>query len=310
MQIRLFVYLSILFALPLFAFGQKGQPISTDTIYINAKLIEKDSVIVPFDESYILTSDSCTKIIRYGHYNFSKKTFYGKFKDVNRNDTSIVIATGAYTNDGLKSGEFIVNNIDGKLLMRGNFVKGKLNGDWLSYYPNGNLKAKGKFANNEYSGKWELYKENGQPDVFFEVVSGKCKITDNWNGDGIKTVDNGNGYYHPSSKVNTWQGKLVNGLPDSTWSFDIGYIKTTENFLNNKFQYGHAEIRNTVNDYYDKSHIDLLPALASFVLDQANNLIIPHKLCSGKLYHTVFVKLFDKVYFSRTISLNDSSFSN
>src|ERR1700712_3720151 len=115
-----------------------------------------DSVNLPLNEEYNLIEDSCVQIIRHVHYNFRERKFFGKFKDVSKLDTNLVVSEGTYTTDGLKDGDFI------------------------THYLNGNLQAKGSYKDNKFVGKWEIYYENGKPEVTFEVIDGDIHLVDAW----------------------------------------------------------------------------------------------------------------------------------
>ena len=75
------------------------------------------------------------------------KYFFGKFKDVSKVDTNLVVTEGNYSPDGFKDGEFTL------------------------HYLNGNLRAKGNFKNNKYDGHWQLYYNNGKPQLTFEAIN-------------------------------------------------------------------------------------------------------------------------------------------
>lgn len=181
--------------------------------------IDRDSVVLPLNNNYYLIEDSCSEIRRYAHFNFEKRIFFGKFRDVSRLDSNLVVAEGTYNNDGLKDGEFI------------------------SRYLNGKLQAKGNFKNNQYEGKWEMYYEDGKPQIIFEVINGVIQIIDAWKSDGSKTVNNGIGNYSADFGFAVWKGKLLNGRPDGTWILvntdDINESAiSTEHFKKGEFKKG------------------------------------------------------------------------
>jgi len=203
---------------------------------VNFKLFNKDSLNLYMNDAYFLIEDSCASIIRYTHFNFDTKRFYGNFKDVNKTDPSIIINEGNYNNDGLKDGDFTLR------------------------YLNGNLRAKGKFRSNKFIGDWELYYENGSAKVKFNVDDGIITVTDAWDEHNVKTVSNGNGYFVVDNG-NTdivWHGKLANGRPDSTWNFsnlsDPHSKSFIEYFKKGKFVKG----KNPMITYDDASHITLV----------------------------------------------------
>lgn len=219
--------------------------------------IDRDSVVLPLNNNYYLIEDSCSEIRRYAHFNFEKRIFFGKFRDVSRLDSNLVVAEGTYNNDGLKDGEFI------------------------SRYLNGKLQAKGNFRNNQYDGKWEMYYEDGKPQVKFEVLNGAIQITDAWKADGSKTVDNGKGNYSSQIDNLIWKGKLSNGRPDGTWNLvnadDINESAiSTEHFKKGEFKNGIIG----ESDYNDNSRIMLVsPYKLPFV--NIEKILISAVSCNG-----------------------------
>lgn len=209
----------LLYLLFYFVWNQSVAQETTRNIRFKTFDIDRDSVVLPLNRNYYLIEDSCSEISRHAHFNFEKKIFFGKFRDVSRLDSNLVVAEGTYNNDGLKDGEFI------------------------SRYLNGKLQAKGNFKNNQYDGKWEMYYEDGKPQLTFEVVDGVIHIADAWKVDGSKTVDKGNGNYSSEIDNVIWKGKLLNGRPDGTWNLvsaeDINESAiSTEHFKKGEFKSG------------------------------------------------------------------------
>lgn len=195
-----------------------------------------DSVNLHFNSEYRLIEDSCAAIIRYAHYSFQRRVFYGKFKDVAKDDPAIIIAEGTYNTAGLKDGDFI------------------------THYLNGNLRAKVSFKNNNLDGECAMYYEDGRPALSFEANNGDCRIIEQWDMSGRKTIDNGNGAYKVSVGYISWTGKLVNGKPDGKWEAistmgaDKDKVLVKEKFNNGVFQKGN----NQVGDYTEASRIVLV----------------------------------------------------
>ncbi|MES2277464.1 MAG: hypothetical protein V4592_15680 [Bacteroidota bacterium] len=208
---------------------------------VRFRTIGRDSINLALNEDYQMIEDSCATIIRYAHYNTGKRIFFGKFKDVSKQNPSLVLSEGTYTADGIKDGEFV------------------------SRYVNGNLQSKGVFKDGKYDGKWELNYENGKPRMTFEASNGLIKFVDVWNEKGSKTIDNGKGSYTVNLGSITWAGKLDNGRPDGTWKAyrtDDASQSTMikESFKKGEFQKG----ANSISEYVDASRIvffntDMLP---------------------------------------------------
>lgn len=279
-------------------------------ITINAKLIGKDSVIIPYDNNYVIVQDACTSIIRHGHYNFKDHVFFGKFRDIKANDTLSMIAEGAFSKKGLKEGPFIIHYPDGRLQAQGNFTEDKFDGPWVFYYPNGNLRLKGSFKNGKYTGYCEAYYEDGRPKLFFDAGDKACKISGAWSTDGTKTVDKGNGNY-VSPDYPYWTGKISSGTPDSTWtcSFSLnGGTTVVEYFKKGQFYRGHTESGSFSRNYDDKSAISLLPPLPGLKFDHSQYLDISTS-CNGTELAEALIKIFDKTIPRRTIRFNGSGVS-
>ena len=235
-----------------------GQSIAQDIKRsIRFKTFKRDSVNLSLNKDYYLIEDSCSEIRRYAHFNFKQRIFFGKFKDVSRLDTNLVMAEGTYTSDGLKDGEFIL------------------------HYLNGKLQAKGNFKENNYDGKWEINYDNGKPQLTFEVINGVTQIIDEWKPDGSKTIDNGKGNYTSDLGIMVWKGKLLDGRPDGTWNLvrkdDINESAlSTEHFKKGEFRGGSIG----AIDYKDISHIVLIsPYKLPFV--NAEKMSISPAPCNG-----------------------------
>jgi hypothetical protein len=105
-----------------------------------------------------------------------------------------------------------------------------------------------------------MFYEDGRPALSFEANNGDCRIIEQWDMSGRKTIDNGNGAYKVSVGYITWAGKLVNGKPDGKWEAiatmgaDKDKVLAKEKFNNGVFQIGN----NQLGDYTEGSHIVLV----------------------------------------------------
>ncbi|QKJ30130.1 hypothetical protein HQ865_10280 [Mucilaginibacter mali] len=226
----------------LFCFSLSTYAIAQDAPrMVRFRTMRNDSINLALNEDYQMIEDSCATMIRYAHYSPAKHIFFGKFKDVSRQNPSLILSEGNYSADGLKDGEFV------------------------SRYSNGNLQSKGNYKDNKYDGKWEINFDNGKPRMTFEVSNGVIKIASVWNEKGGKIIDNGKGNYEVSAGPITWVGKLDNGLPDGTWK---GYATADpaksalirESFKKGVFEKG----ANAMGEYTNASRIafigpDMLP---------------------------------------------------
>jgi len=277
-----------------------GYAQDTAKINLHSKLIGKDSVILFFNKNYEVVDPTCADIIRYGHYDIVHRCCIGKFKDVNKKDTSVILADGEYTTHGFKIGLFTAKYLAGQLQAKGSFKNGYYEGDWVVYYPNGNLACKGNFINNVYNGNWEFYYEDGKPNIFFEAVNGQLNILSAWSTSGKKITNNGNGDYSIQNGGILWNGRLKNGFPDGEWQFKNGTSTGTEVFKNGQFVKGtnNSSIVIGTKEYTDHSRINLLPQFPSPTIFNAERLNISLSDCeSTKKYAkkegTSTIQIFD-----------------
>jgi hypothetical protein len=202
---------------------------------VTITFIEKDSVNLALNESFDRIEDSCSVITRYGHLSRKTRKFFGNFKDVSTQNPALVLTEGHYSDDNLKDGSFV------------------------THYLNGNLQAKGNFKNDHYDGRWEIYYDDGKPRVTFEANGSVVKIINAWDDKGKQIVTDGKGTYRADVGSIYWEGKLVNGLPDGSWSAinagDVTKVEiVTEKFKNGVFQKGSSP----AGAYTDASRLTLV----------------------------------------------------
>jgi hypothetical protein len=226
--------------------------------HIRIKYITTDSINMALNEEFELIEDSCSQVIRYGHMDRKVHKFFGKFKDISPLDTALVLTEGDYTADGLKDGYFV------------------------THYLNGNLQAKGSFKNNEFDGKWEVYYDDGKPKVVFEAKGKDISVLEAWNAKAVKVVDNGKGTFRTDNMGPVyWEGKLVNGNPDGSWSAikinDPTQVSVvTEKYKDGVFQKGTGPL----GDYNDAPRAELISTdMLPFI--HAEKLYVSRTPCDG-----------------------------
>jgi hypothetical protein len=236
--------------------------------HVRFKTIGVDSVNISFNNEYYLIEDSCAQIVRYGHYNSANKKFSGKFKDISKADSDLIVSQGTYTHDGIKNGEFIC------------------------YYLNGVLQSKGSFKNNQFDGKWELYYDDGKPQLTFDASGHEISIIDEWDTEGKKLVDKGRGEHISNIENYYWTGKIIDGKPDGTWrllkaSNASSPAEVTEYFKKGVFKIGMSP----VGDYTDSSRIVFIsPDMFPFL--NAEKMHISREACDGS-GHKIIVHAHD-----------------
>ena len=79
----------------------------------------------------------------------------------------------------------------GKVKEEGNYVDGKVEGEWVKYYESGKVKEEGNYVDKKTEGKWVWYYESGK--VFWErnYVDGKRegKSVGYWENGEIRDED-------------------------------------------------------------------------------------------------------------------------
>lgn len=222
---------------------------------ISFRTLARDSINLHLDENYALIEDTCSSIIRYGHFRLTDRKFFGTFRDLNKYDPSIVLAEGRYTNDGKLDGPIILN------------------------YLNGDPQAEGVFNNGKMIGKWVVYYTGNKKRLEFEESSGKIKVLNAWEASGKQTVINGNGTYKSDLGVIYWEGKLLDGTPDGLWRAKktddrSGTVVSSETFKNGTFVKGSSPIGN----YNDASRI-ILASESLLPISNAVAMIPSNKAC-------------------------------
>jgi hypothetical protein len=284
MKFPLIIILSIL---SLTAFAQKTITISTVTI-------DKDSIAIPFTEKYDLAEDAaCAAIIRHVRYNTYTGLYYGAFTDVSKDNPSLILARGTYTANGVRVGKLILYYPNGKINAEGYVQQLQYQGDWTFYYNNGNPKIKASFVNDVYTGRCVFFSEDGHRSLIFDANGNNCTIVDAWDKDEKQTVNNGTGYYTGDETTSApWQGKLINGKPDSIWTckqkVGKGVALLTEYFNAGTFVKGHVDYGNFQNDYTDASRINLMPLKPILMIARSDRPKFSGTTCNGKTYEECF----------------------
>lgn len=94
-------------------------------------------------------------------------------------------------------------------MRNGEFVDGKKDGPWVSYYANGNKMSEGAYRRGEKEGRWMQYWSNGNVKSVADFVGGKFV------GYYVCYYENGNkqweGYYNPI------RGNSADGTKEGAW---------------------------------------------------------------------------------------------
>jgi antitoxin component YwqK of YwqJK toxin-antitoxin module len=85
---------------------------------------------------------------------------------------------GGYAGE-LLHGEYLVFNLDKKLITKGNLKEGLRIGVWKSWYENGNLKSVHEYSNGTLNGKSEFYSPQGKLNASYQYKKGEVVTDDN-----------------------------------------------------------------------------------------------------------------------------------
>lgn len=144
--------------------------------------------------------------------------------------------------------------LDGKLIMKGAYTQtGLKTGDFIFYYPNGQIQAFGKFENGWRAGIWKHYFENGklEREVKFPAAERFGTIPDfvpitAYDSSGVMLIENETGHWHFEYE---WpgiadryivDGEFKRGWKDGSWTCSLsnGQLLYRETFKNGKFMSG------------------------------------------------------------------------
>ena len=151
------------------------------------RMLQNDSVALPLNNQWQLIEDDCSSMTRYGHLNVQKKTFWGPFHDVSKINPAIILAEGTYSKEGLLEGALVIRNIDGDLMVEGNYHEGKAIGSWL------------------------LYSNGGQKCLEYQVSPNGWRVKSAWDANGKLSAQDGNGVFRSEMSGQIWEGKIENG---------------------------------------------------------------------------------------------------
>lgn len=232
---------------------------------INFNPIDRDSLNLALNDRFMLIEDSCAAIIRHIRFDFDSRKFHGRFTDVRKDNSAVILTEGYYNAEGKKEGTFTIR------------------------YTSGNLKAKGNFKNDDFEGTWDLYYDSGKPMLTFEVSNGIYNITNAWDDKGSKTADKGNGTFASEITPFVWEGKLANGKPEGTWKMYRSADKYKNTIASERFKKGEfVRGENQIGSYTDQSRIvlvnkDLFPFINTekLVIGLPCNMSLQHKLVNA-----------------------------
>ena len=171
----------------------------------NAVYFEKapnDLVRFFYNSDYFLVDKNCEfKFLeRVGGFNIASNKFNGEFKDF---------------------------DLNGRLMLSGNYIEGKKEGEFSAYYPNGKQKWNIIFKNNLPVDTAMYFYPDGKPLLHIYIHNQNVYISQYWNKLGEQKVKDGDGYLditlpiigfteHGFTKYIT-KGKVKDGLQQGLW---------------------------------------------------------------------------------------------
>lgn len=169
-------------------------------------------------------------------------------------------------------GEVHDHDLSGNLLMEGNYLNGKRNGDFTFYYDNGEIKNRGEYENNRRTGKWEYYYNNGQLKqvVLFKdsYITIDFAVLEYFDSQGHQLIKDGTGKWVNDSiqsgmfnekSLKTLTGQFKDSLKHGEWKLvriSDNKFMHSERFKKGKFI--SARIYNAQSDYYGTMSSEML----------------------------------------------------
>lgn len=137
--------------------------------------------------------------------------------------------------------------MDGRPLMKGAYTeKGLKTGEFVLYYPSGQIQAQGNFENGFRKGTWKYFFKNGKLDREVKFNREQFEPISVYDSTGMQIIKNGTGVWHYEYE---WYGmteryivtgKFENGKREGEWICKLsnGQVVYTENYKNDKFKSG------------------------------------------------------------------------
>ncbi|HHP7242861.1 MAG TPA: toxin-antitoxin system YwqK family antitoxin [Cyclobacteriaceae bacterium] len=185
------------------------------------EVLKDDSLKIYFDEDGHLMDKGCADFYRVVKLEKNRFVFDGKFRDYDMNDN---------------------------LVIEGQYLDGKRDGNFLSYYADGSVKGSFNYKNDIRIGEWTYWYPDGKKYKTIEFKHNKPRVIDLWSIKGKKLVKDGKGKFNDTLQLAESanakvliRGKVKNGMPHGKWTVvntDKGSKICDEFFKNGRFIYG------------------------------------------------------------------------
>lgn len=212
-------------------------------------LKSQDKIVLYYNAEWILTQKDKAVFHREAEYDLNDFKLSGKVCDYNSLDT---------------------------LLMVGNYLDGKRNGDFTFYYNDGKIKNRGKYLNNNRVGKWYYYYRNGK---LKQVIKFQKRgdildfaVGEYYDPNGKQLLKKGTGkWFNDSITARNFAGlksfRLTGQFKDSLKNGEWNLIRISNNKImhSEQFDYGEfieAKMFNPLNNDYgtvSSEFIDKIP---------------------------------------------------
>ena len=182
------------------------------------------------------------------------KLYFNNNWEVTSKDKAVYIREAKYDLQNFAlNGKVTDRSLDGNLIMEGNYLYGKRNGEFTFYYRTGKIESKGEYLNNQRAGKWVYYYPNGrskQSVIYFkDKKKGDFSVGEYFDRNGKQMIKNGSGKWQndsiaiselDNSSLIGITGEFKDSLKSGVWKFvrlSDHMLLQTERFKKGEFKY-------------------------------------------------------------------------
>lgn len=241
------------------------------------------------------------------------KLFYNSEWKVTKENKAVYYREAEYDlNDFELDGKVFDYSLNGNLILEGNYLNGKRNGNFIFYYDNGKIRNEGSYENNRRIGKWKYYYSSGQLKqiVIFNNVNNTndISVVEFYDREGKQLIVNGTGNWVNDSiqtgmfdieSLKTLKGQFKDSLKTGEWKL----TRLSDNKLmhNERFKKGKfisAGVYNAQFDYYGtmtSEIINKIPDENFTKLNRTENFELDTTVYSGTLLYSDVETIFKTV---------------
>ncbi|MDD4645091.1 MAG: hypothetical protein PHY99_03800, partial [Bacteroidales bacterium] len=201
------------------------------------------------------------------------KLFYNSGWKVTAENKASYYRESEYDLNSLKlQGKVLDYTLSGNLLMEGNYLNGKRNGNFIFYFDKGKIRSQGAYENNQRVGEWRYYYHSGQlrQIVLFKNIdnSNDIAVVEFYDKVGNQLIKNGTGKWVNDSiqtglfdfaSIKTLTGQFKDSLKQGEWQLIRNSDKKlmhSERFKKGKFI--GARLYNDQLNYYGTISSEML----------------------------------------------------